>query len=215
MVSGVSQLSTSTISVLFSPVRTEQGQESLSPGTSVAGGVDGYMDAVFKAGDAVGNIIAIAAGMKDQDGTRSETAFSMDGAIQTDFPDGGYELRKTGTGTSDAVSTDPWGLSGARIRAQGSGAAAESAKSYIKAVENGSIEQHDMRQFGVTSTMTQWEKHDAQGGVSTGASFAISGMDQFYKDYIDTSSGAAIFKPTGQYVGIGQNGTVITLSLWT
>ncbi|WP_280171561.1 hypothetical protein [Agrobacterium pusense] len=215
MVSSINFLSTSTISALFGPLRLEPTAAAATPANSSDKAVTGYTDDIFKAGDAIGNIIAIVAGMKDNKGARTDTAFSMEGAVKTDTWDGGYYLRKTGTGMSDAVVSDPWGLEDAKSRAQGSGAAAEEAKAYIKAVETNTIEQYDMGHFGVTSTMTVWERHDADDRQSSGGgSFSIKGMDQFYKDCIDMSSGAAIFKPTGQYAGVGQNGTVITLSLW-
>lgn len=206
-------LSASSIASLFGPLKSAP-EDSVTPLSGLKSAPTGYTDDILKTGDAIGNIIAIVAGMKEKEDSASQV-FTMDGATRIDSADGGYTLSKTGTGLGEVAPRDPYGLKGAEQRAAGSGPEAASAQAYIKAIKSGSIEQVDMGQYGVSSIMTVWERYDADGThVGGGGSTNIIGMDEFYKNYVDMSSGAAIFKPTGQYMGIGQNGTVMTLSLW-
>jgi hypothetical protein len=210
MISGVSSLSTNAISLLFD---TGSATETLTESTAstAVGEATGNTDDVFKAGNAIGKIIEIVAGMN-----QSDALFTMEGALRTENADGSYMLTKTGTGlaVSEAELFES-GLKAFRKAAAGTGPEAEQARAYLKAVEEGTIERYDMAQFGVTSIMTQTNFYNADGsdrGVS--GSWDTKGMEEFLEQYVEIRDGMKFDKATGKYAAISQNGTKFTYSVW-
>jgi hypothetical protein len=206
MISGVSSLSTNAISLLF-----DTGSATDAAASTAVGEATGNTDDVFKAGNAIGKIIEIVAGMN-----QSDALFTMEGALRTDNADGSYMLTKTGTGL--AVSEAEFfqnGLEKTRERAQGTGPRAERARAYLKAVEEGTIERYDMAKFGVTSTMTQTNFYNADGSDRGQTnSWDTRGMEEFIEKYVEIRDDMMFDKATGKYAVISQNGTKFTYSVW-
>ena len=210
MISSVNSLSSSSISVLFG-TSSAAATGDASTAEKVLNAVTGNTDDVFKAGNAIGKIIEIVAGMKS-----SDELFTMDGATRTDNSDGSYSLTKTGTGQffSDA-DFEKKTLEKAREQAAGTGPKADRARAYLDAVAKGTVETYDMSTMGVTSVMTQTNSYNADGsdrGVS--GSWDTKGMDQFLAKYVDIKDDMMFDKATGKYASISQNGTEFTYSVW-
>jgi hypothetical protein len=210
MISGVSSLSTNAISLLFDTGSATETSPDSTASTAV-GEATGNTDDVFKAGNAIGKIIEIVAGM-----SQSNALFTMEGALRTDNADGSYMLTKTGTGL--AVSEAEFfqkGIEIMRERAQGTGPKAERARAYLSAVEDGTLEIYDMAKFGVTSTMTQTNLYSSDGsdrGVS--GRFDTKGMEEFLEQYVEIRDGMKFDKATGKNATITQNGTKFTYMIW-
>lgn len=130
--------------------------------------VTGNTDDTFKAGKVIGKIIELVAGMNKSD-TQSGTdkPFTMDGAKRTDNGGGRYSETKTGQGT---VTSDEdfieRGLALMEQLAQGTGGDAITARAYLAAYANGTIQETDLSSEGVTTTMTVTKSYYADGSDS-------------------------------------------------
>lgn len=215
MISSVNSLSSSTISLLFSatPSRSEGGNTSAASSSIEA---TGSTDNVFKAANAIGKIIEIVAGMGGSEAVPSYGMFTMEGAHRTENADGTYSLIKTGTGTgvSDdhyaAKAMDSW-----KERAAGIGPKAEWARSYLSALEKGTVAVYDMSKMGVSSTMTERQTLNADGSMrGSSTSWNTQGMDAFLEQYTEIRDGVMYDKASGGHASISQNGTVFTYSVW-
>ena len=205
MISSVNSLSSSSISLLFGTRSTTGTTPTGSPGERLLTQATGNTDLVLKAGNAIGNIIEIAARIK-----QSDALFTMEGAKRIDGFDGEYSLTKTGTGT--VVSNEQlWqnGIDIARQQARGTGVDAERSKALLKAIADGSLEEIDLSAHGVSATMTQTNYYYADGrdkGVT--GSWAVTGLSEFLKaNTYEGEDGALRDRATGKYAAINQNGT--------
>jgi hypothetical protein len=169
--------------------------------------VTGHTDDAFKAGNAIGKIIEIVAGMKSDN-----SLWNMDGAQVSNQAGGGYTETKTGQGTFE---TDDWAKQAAQDSlqemAQGTGPDADRARAYSAASANGTIQRTDMSTMGVTSTMTETDHHYADGGFGSTTSYHTQGMDAALQKYTYTDdAGILRDKATDKYAGVEQNGTKFT-----
>lgn len=208
MLSSLNSFPTSSISLLFGASSTSATTPVLA-GPQLLSEATGYTDDVLKTGNAIGNIIAIVAGMKSSE---SVGAFTMDGAQRTDNADGSYSLTKTGKGT---VSSEQEAMKFIIERAQGTGADAERMRSYLAAMKDGTLQEFDMSTMGVTSTMTQTSYYDADGRNSgTKGSYDTKGFAEFMEQYVVVKDGQTYDKATGKNATVSQNGTKFTYSVW-
>ncbi|MDQ0419188.1 hypothetical protein J2045_000198 [Peteryoungia aggregata LMG 23059] len=214
MISGVNSLSSSTISLLFSatPSQYEGGNTSAANSSIEA---TGNTDNVFKAANAIGKIIEIVAGMGGSEAA-SYGMFTMEGAHRTENANGTYTLTKTGTGKG--VPDDHYAataMASWKEKAAGNGPKAEWARSYLDALEKGTIAIYDMSKMGVTSTMTERQTFNADGSMrGSSTSWNTQGMDAFLEQYTEIRDGVMYDKATGGHASISQNGTVFTYSVW-
>lgn len=211
----VASLNASSISLLFSVNRQSQGAEaSVGPITPDVPNATGFTDDLFKAGNAIGNIIAIVSKMNS---ASSLGMFTMEGATRTDMADGGYSLTKTGVGLVDpALNELEITVKNAKQDASGTGVEAERAKAYLKAVKAGTVEHYDMASLGVSATMTRTDSFYADGSQrGTAFSFKVLGMDDFIKNNTVVGEDAmSRDRATGKYWSISQNGTQFTYNVW-
>ncbi|MBO3759349.1 hypothetical protein [Ciceribacter sp. L1K22] len=210
MVAGISSLSASSIPLLFGPSATSSSADMSSPAT-VSGDPTGNTDDVFKAGNAIGKIIEIVAGMN-----ASERLWTMEGAERIDSANGDYRLTKTGTGQ---FSTDSEQISRQleifEEQAKGTGPHAERARAYVKASEEGTLERYDMSKMGVTSIYTQTDFYRADGSQSGSVGrWNTTGMDEFLEKYVVIENEMMFDKATGKQAGITQNGTAFHYWVW-
>lgn len=212
MVASISSLSANAIPLLFGPTATS-ATSSAGPTNTLLSEPSGNTDDVFKAGNAIGKIIEIVAGMKSAESAASIPSFTMDGAVRDDGEDGEYSLTKTGTGTvasDEQVFQD--GLAAKRMRAQGTGPDAESARAYLKAAADGTISETDLSAYGVSSTMTRTTTYYSDGNEKgTKETWKTTGLDEFLSanTYV-ADDGILRDKATDKYASINQNGTKFT-----
>jgi len=215
MFSSVNSLSSSTISLLFSATPS-QSQSSNTSAENSSVEATGNTDDVFKAANAIGKIIEIVAGMGGAKTIHFPGMFTMEGAYRTENADGTYTLTKTGTGMG---STDDHyhskAMASLKERAEGSGPKAEWARSYLDALETGTVAVYDMSKMGVTSTMTERQTFNADGSMrGSSTAWNTQGMDVFLERYTEINDGVMYDKATGRHASISQNGTVFTYSVW-
>ena len=209
MLSAVNSFSSATALTLLSAA-----SQAAAPGTQSTNSksglpaVTGNTDDIFKAGNAIGKIVEIVAGMN-----KNNSPFTMDGAQRTDNAGGGYTETKAGQGTfgSDADS-DAQALRDAEAAAVGTGPQADDARAYLKAAANGTIQKTDMSTMGVTSTMTIKKSYYADGSERGSTySWNTQGMSDFIKKFTVTGDDGLLHdKATGKYAGISQSGTKFT-----
>jgi hypothetical protein len=210
MINGINSVSASSISILYGPSATAASPQA--PGHSaITGEPTGNTDDVFKAGNAIGKIIEIVAGMN-----ATERLFSMEGAQRIEGDNGDYQLTKTGTGKfitdSEQMSRQ---LDAYREQAQGTGAKAERARAFIKAAEEGTLQRYDMSEMGVTSIYTQTEFYRADGSQSGSIGrWNTTGMEQFLEKYAVIDNEKMLDKATGKNAGITQNGAAFHYWVW-
>lgn len=215
MISSVNSLSSSAISLLFSatPLQSEAANTSAVNSSAQA---TGNTDDVFKAANAIGKIIEIAAKLGGAEATSSSDMFTMEGAVRTENANGTYTLTKTGTGKG--VPDDHYAsraLASLKERAAESGPRADWARTYLAALEKGTVVIHDMSEMGVTSTMTERQTVNADGSMrGSSTSWNTQGMDAFLERYTEIKEGVMYDKATGGHASISQNGTVFTYSVW-
>lgn len=215
MISSINPLSSSTISLLFSATSPQSdGANTFGANSSVR--ATGHTDDVFKAANAIGKIIEIVAGMGGAEAAPSSGMFMMESAHRTENANGTYILTKTGTGTG--VSEDHYAskaMTSLKERAAGSGPKAEWARSYLTALESGTVTIHDMSKMGVTSIMTERQIFYTDGSMQgSSTSWNTQGMDAFLERYTEIRDGVMYDKATGGHASISQNGTVFTYSVW-
>lgn len=216
MISSVNSLSSNSISLLFGNSAATRPGQSGSEAEQVFNAPTGNTDDLFKAGNAIGKIIEIVAGMNAADTGTSAGTFTMAGAIRADGEDGEYTLIKTGTGRAgaDGHYADR-AMASLKERAAGNGAAAEWARTYIDALAKGTVTQYDMSTMGVTSTMTEKQTFNADGSMKgSSTSWDTQGMDAFLSNHVEIRDGVMYDKATGKHSTIAQNGTVFTYSVW-
>ncbi|MFN3717266.1 MAG: hypothetical protein ACK4UW_00020 [Rhizobium rhizophilum] len=206
MISPIFALNANTISLLFGSTTGGSGAESPAATRPSTSGEAGYTDDVFKAGNAIGKIIEIVAGMNSSVGM-----FTMDGAVRTDNPDGGHSLTKVGEGrfTSEAESARK-DIEVAKEKALETGTDGERARAYLKAITDGTLQKIDLSTRGVTSTLTRTVMYYGDGNERGSiARFDTRGMDEFLEanTYVD-EVGTLRDRESGKYAGINQNGTV-------
>ncbi|WP_327212749.1 hypothetical protein U8Q06_34930 (plasmid) [Rhizobium beringeri] len=214
MVSSVSLFSSSQVLTLLGAGNTSSANAAVAPSTSqkLLAAATGNTDDVLKAGNAIGKIIEIVAGMN-----QSDQVFDMVGAERVYNDEGGFTETKTGQGTfgGDAAAQAS-ALDYFREQANGTGPEADRAKAYLDAYDKGTIRKYDMSSMGVTSTATITKSYYADGTQSgEGGSFQTVGMAEFLKQYTTVGDdGLLRDKATGKYAGIEQNGTKFTYSVY-
>ncbi|MFK4260036.1 hypothetical protein [Agrobacterium tumefaciens] len=212
MVASINSLSASAIPLLFGQTATTATSSAGSVKT-LLGEASGNTDDVFKAGNAIGKIIEIVAGMNAAENAASVKMFTMDGAARVDGDDGEYNLTKTGTGIvgSDEQQFQD-GLAVKRWRAQGTGPDAENAKAYLKAAAEGTIVETDLSAHGVSSTMTRTTSYYADGREKgTKETWNTTGLKEFLAaNTFEGDDGMLRDKATGKYASMSQNGTKFT-----
>ncbi|MGE7065295.1 hypothetical protein ACQKI5_27520 [Agrobacterium tumefaciens] len=212
MVASINSMSASAIPLLFGPAPTA----AMSPAGSaqtLLGEPSGNTDDVFKAGNAIGKIIEIVAGMNASVSAASLKMFTMDGAVRVDGADGEYSLTKTGTGTVDSYEKHVQdALAFERMQAQGTGPAAERAKAYLKATAEGTIVETDLSAHGVSSTMTQTNYYYADGREKgSKETWNTTGLKEFLAaNTYEGEDGTLRDKATGKYAAMNQDGTKFT-----
>ncbi|MFS8050668.1 hypothetical protein [Rhizobium sp. BR 314] len=205
--------STAALSIL---VASNPAATSASQSANQKSGVlpaTGNTDDVFKAGNAIGKIIEIVAGLNKNNSSQ----FTMDGAQRTDSGGGVYTETKTGQGTVGSdVDSDAHALQEATAAAAGTGPQADEARAYLKAAANGTIQKTDMSAMGVTSTMTRKVSYYADGRErGSSISWNTQGLDAFLQNYTTKGDDGLLHdKATGKYAGIAQNGTQFTYVTW-
>jgi len=213
MISSINSLSSNSISILFGTSGATQTTPVETAATKVLDQATGNTDDVFKAGNAIGKIIEIVAGMKAADAKSSAGMFTMEGAVRVDGADGEYSLTKTGTGK---VVTDEqmreFALDGKRKQAEGTGPVADKARAYLKAASEGTIQEIDLSAHGVSATMTQTNSYYADGrDKGETGSYSVTGLDEFLKENTYAGEdGMMRDKATGKYATINQNGTAFS-----
>lgn len=215
MVASINSISASAIPLLFGTTATAATSPAGTTQT-LLNEPTGNTDDVFKAGNAIGKIIDIIAGMNAADAKTSIGMFTMEGAVRTEGEDGEWSETKTGTGTvvSDA-ELEQNAVNSARQQAAGTGAQADRARAWLDAKANGKIETYDMSDMGVTSVLTKTNAYNADGSdKGTRGSYNTKGMDQFLAEYVTIKDEVMYDKATGKYAGISQNGTQFTYSVW-
>lgn len=211
MVASINSLSASAIPLLFGPTATAtSAAASAGSAHTLLSEPSGNTDDVFKAGNAIGKIIEIVAGMNAAESAASVKMFTMDGAVRADGEDGEYSLTKTGTGTGDMYEKHMQdALAFNRMQAQGTGPEAEKAKAYLKATAEGTIVETDLAAHGVSSTMTRTTYYYADGREKgTRETSTTTGLKEFLAaNTYKGDDGTLRDKETGKYAGINQNGT--------
>lgn len=216
MISSVNSFSSNSISLLFGTSAATRPGQTGSEAEQPLDAPTGNTDNLFKAGNAIGKIIEIVAGMNAADTGTSAGMFNMEGAVRAEGEDGEYTLTKTGKGraSADGHYADR-AMASLKERAAGSGAAAEWARTYIDALAKGTVTQYDMSTMGVTSTMTEKQTFNADGSMKgSSTSWDTKGMDAFLSNHVEIRDGVMYDKATGKHSTIAQNGTVFTYSVW-
>lgn len=214
MVSGISALSTNSISLLYGTTSTTSVAEPANAAQKLLSDATGNTDNVFKAGNAIGKIIEIVANAKQADSNNQ--IFNMDGATRTEGQDGEFTLTKTGTGkgSPDDQYADR-AMASLKEQAAGSGPQADWARTYLDAMKNGTVTEYDMTTMGVTSTMTEKQTFNADGSMKgSSTSWNTKGMDQFLAQHVEIKDGVMYDKASGKHSTISQNGTAFTYSVW-
>jgi hypothetical protein len=128
MISSVNSLATHAVTVLTGQKRALIPVEPVAP-VKIVKRRTGHTDDIFKAGNAIGSMIAIASGMEKSGRT-----------ISTDSTDGVEEPRGDTTAAAGLVPTDEdfqeRGMEAIRLRAAGTGALAEWARAYLESRES-------------------------------------------------------------------------------
>lgn len=212
MISSVNSLSSSSLSLLFGVGRATETKEAGPGAGKPLKEATGYTADVLKAGNAIGKIIEIVAGMK-----QSDTLFTMEGATRIDGSDGGYRLTKTGTGTtaSDAEFKQTH-IDLQRQLAVGTGPEAERARAYVRAREDGTFQEIDLSAHGVSTVMTQTEYYAADGTqIGWSGNWKVTGLDEFLDaNTYAAEDGTLRDKATGKYASVGMNGTKYTYEIY-
>lgn len=210
MISSINSISSNSIALLFGTTTVKPGADTNSSGTDTPGQATGNTDDVFKAGNAIGKIIEIVAGMKADDANRSIGAFTMDGATRVDGENGEYRLTKTGTGTvvSDEQMRE-FALEIKQKQAAGTGPRAEEARAYLKAAVEGTIQEIDLAAHGVSATMTQTNYFYADGTPKgESGSSTVEGLEEFLAAHTyRAEDGTRRDNATGKYASFNANGT--------
>jgi hypothetical protein len=130
MISSVNSLATHAVTVLTGQRRATIPVEPVAP-IKIVKRRTGHTDDVFKAGNAIGSIIAIAAGMERPSPVATGDAESIDdtGTDTTAMQTGNGEIR------SNAELEDR-GMDAIRQHAAGAGPRAEWARAYVESQEN-------------------------------------------------------------------------------
>lgn len=211
MISGIDSLSSNVVALLFGSSRTELSAVPYPSRANTTDTATGYTDDVFRAGNAIGKIIEIVAGMDASHAQNSVGMFTMAGAVRTEGHDGTYSLTKTGTGTSmSAEQMRELALETALKRAAGTGPSAERARAFLEAHSNGTIKEVYLSAYGVSSTMTQTNYYFADGSdKGESARYTVTGLDEFLANNTYAGEdGTMRDKATGKYASINMNGTV-------
>lgn len=216
MMTGVSSISASAVSLLFAPAASTPTQNAADPINSLKP-ASGHTDDVFKAGNAIGKIIEIVAGMNASSAADDAHMFSMEGATRIDNANGGYTLVKTGTGAvATAEEAMRRGLEMTQRQAVGTGPTADRARAYLKAVADGTLTVTNLDKYGVQVNMTETIYYYADGRERGGTgSYQITGLEEFKSQY--TFIGEDGFRrdlATGKYTSFNQNGTVFSYNVY-
>jgi len=217
MISSINNISSNSVALLFGTTPVKTGADTSSSGIIAPGQTTGNTDDVFKAGNAIGKIIEIVAGMKSDDASRSFGVFTMDGATRVEGKNGEYSLTKTGTGT--VVSDEQmkkFALEIKQKQAEGTGPRAEAARAYLKAAAEGSIEEIDLSAHGVSATLTQTNYFYADGTPKgESGSSTVEGLEEFLAAHsYMAEDGTRRDNATGKYAGINANGTAYSYIIY-
>lgn len=216
MLAGIGSISNSAVSLLFSHTSSILVQKPLDT-AKLLDPAPGHTDDVMKAGNAIGKIIEIVAGMKASSAVDDSHMFSMEGATRTDNANGGYTLVKTGIGA--VVTEDELirrGVEMTQRHAVGIGPAADKARAYIKAVADGTLTVTNLDQYGVKVKMTETVYYYADGRERGGTgSYQVTGLDEFKSQYTFIGEdGYMRDLATGKYSSFNQNGTVFSYNVF-
>ncbi|MBX9456835.1 MAG: hypothetical protein KL863_12840 [Rhizobium sp.] len=130
MISSVNSLATHAVTVLTGQARSTVPVEPVAP-VKIVRRRTGHTDDIFKAGNAIGSMIVIAARM---DQSSSAATGSVDGM---DDPRTDTRTEQTGIGKAPTNSElQQRGMEAIRQHASGTGPLAEWAKAYIEAQES-------------------------------------------------------------------------------
>lgn len=210
MISSINNLSSNSIALLFGTTAVKPSADTNPSGTVTPGQTTGNTDDVFKAGNAIGRIIEIVAGMKSDDGNRSIGVFTMDGATRVDGENGEFSLTKTGTGkvVSDEQMRE-FALEIKQKQAAGTGPRAEEARAYLKAAAEGTIVEIDLSAHGVSATLTQTNYFYADGTPKgESGSSTLKGLEEFLAAHTyRAEDGTRRDNATGKYASFNANGT--------
>lgn len=234
MISNINSLSSSSISLLFG-TSAASGVAPASAAQKLLGEATGNTDDVFKAGNAIGNIIEIASRIK-QERASAEKRVDVE---QIDLPKGEgrkltefdgdqlhYGVKGTFTTTyhGNGERTETFvGLAQGRTDEAFRQGTIDGLKRHqpspqtqaaLAAYENGTVEETDIAELGFKSSMTMTTNHYSDGRADLSVSFDLAPVFQFREQYTETRDGVLYDKATGKLAALNQNGSKFIYSTW-
>ncbi|TWC75764.1 hypothetical protein FB593_1283 [Rhizobium sp. SJZ105] len=236
MVSSVSNISTSSVALLFGTSGAASTGSS-SAASKILADATGHTDDVFKAGNAIGNIIEIASRMKQDaagaGGKKVEVEVidlaNDQGRILNEF-DGGqplHEVKGTYTRTDHGngertetfvgnfkVNTDE-GHRQRTIDVLKGDQSTLRNRTMLAAYENGTIEETDFADLGFKTEAVRTTEYYSDGSAHHHVALdSKSAVRQVFEQYTEMRDGVMYDKATGKFAAIDQNGSKFTYLTW-
>ncbi|MFK4260082.1 hypothetical protein [Agrobacterium tumefaciens] len=230
MITSISNISSSSVALLFG---TSGATSTASAASKLLADATGHTDDVFKAGNAIGNIIEIASRMK-QDAASADKKVEVE---EINLPkDKGRELLHgdnllygvkgtfTTTYHADGGSTETFvgDFQGMTDEMQRqfliNGLKADQStprnRAALAAFENGTMQEIDIAELGFQTGATMTSDVYSDGSGYMRVRIDQSGFNQFREQYTETKDGVLYDKVTGKFAAIGQNGSKFTYMTW-
>jgi hypothetical protein len=235
MVSSIGNISSSSVALLFGT----SGAASTAPASTASkllGDVTGNTDDVFKAGNAIGNIIEIASRMKQDAASTEEEKVEVE---EINLADGEgrrlnefnlnplYGVKGTFTTThhENGARTEVFvgsymGMTDEAYRQRWvdsleADQSTQANKTMLAAFENKTIKETDIADLGFKAELVSTTRYNSDGSATGSVVFdSKSVIPQFREQYTETRDGVMYDKATGKNAAIGQNGNKFIYYTW-
>ncbi|MFK4260083.1 hypothetical protein [Agrobacterium tumefaciens] len=234
MITSISNISSSSVALLFG-ASSASSTDSASTAAKLLSDATGNTDDVFKAGNAIGNIIEIASRMKQDAasadkkveveeinlaGDQGRSLSEFDGDSQwygvkgtfTTTNHGNGERTETFVGNAMGMTDDAYRQ--LAIDTLKKDQSTLRNQTWLAAYENGTVQEIDIAELGFATGMTITTDHYSDGSARMHTSFNNSGANAFREQYTEMREGVLYDKDTGKYAAMGQNGSKFMYFTW-
>lgn len=233
MITSSSIISSNSIALLFGTTKAPLANSD-SPAAGLLADVTGNTDDVFKAGNAIGNIIEIASRINQEDASAKEKVnveqinlandqgrrltefdlyplYGVKGTFTTTYHGNGERTEVfvgSFMGKTDEAYRQIWidGLKRDQSTLQ--------KRTMLAAFESNTIQETDIAELGFKSELTMTADYHSDGRAEMRVNIDISAMLQFREQYTETRNGVLYDKATGKFADMGQNGNKFIYYTW-
>ncbi len=234
MISSVSNFSSNSVAILFG-TSGATSTNSASAASKILADATGNTDDVFKAGNAIGNIIEIASRMKQDAASADEKVeveeinlsnserrnlsefdgnqgwYGVNGTFTKTYHSNG-DRTDTFVGSAQGKSDQAWRQ--VMINSMKADQSTPRNRAMLEAFENNTVQAIDIAGLGFKTGMTMTTDYFSDGSSRMSVNFDTSGADQFREQYTELRDGVLHDKATGKFALLGQNGSQFIYLTW-